>query len=87
MSITRLEIWFEKTPPSRTTTQSNPSFPTPRNNIHRPRQREPPRSILALHATCAKVAQFMGWRSILISKTALWKTWVSKQKMEAQRKH
>ncbi|KAK0435624.1 hypothetical protein EV421DRAFT_1221034 [Armillaria borealis] len=45
-----IEIWFEK---------------RVRNHAHTtlrlsPRQRQPPRSVLALHATCAKVAQFSG---------------------------
>ncbi|PBK91128.1 hypothetical protein ARMGADRAFT_1082334 [Armillaria gallica] len=44
---------------------------TSRNSIHLPRQPEYPRSILALHATCAKIAQFSG---ALISKAVLSET-------------
>ncbi|KAK0435647.1 hypothetical protein EV421DRAFT_1716530, partial [Armillaria borealis] len=80
----RLEIWFEMTvhitptPPYLTPNEDHYVFqsisPYPRNNIHQPSQREPPRSILALHAICAKVAQFSG---ALISKTVSLKTRVS----------
>ncbi len=84
--LTRLEIRFEKTvrnhahttlshpnpPPSETTTQSDPSLPTLTNNIRHPRQREPPRSIIALQRS----PSFLGQSSTLISKTVSLKTWV-----------
>ncbi|KAK0435626.1 hypothetical protein EV421DRAFT_1834768 [Armillaria borealis] len=62
MSTNGLPVWKSGSR-RRTTTQFNPPLPTPRITFTTPDNENlpiPSETLLALHATCAKVAQFSG---------------------------